>query len=206
MLKIDLDKYNKQLKDKSPKEIVLWALKLSNNRMLSTSFGMHSAALIHLIHQEDKDIKVIWCDTGFNNEGTYIFADDLIKKFELNVEIYSPLKTTAFNKYLYGKPTIENPNFHKLANAIKLEPFKRAIKEVQPKLWFTNIRKEQTEYRNSKNILSYSKEGILKVSPFYFFTNQEIEAYIVDNELPKNINYFDPIKINLKSECGIQLQ
>ena len=169
MLTLDLDIFNKQLKNKSPKEIVNWALNLSNESILSTSFGMHSAALIHLIHQENKEIDVVWCDTGFNNEETYIFADNMIRRFDLNIRIYSPVKTTAYNKYLYGNPTLENPNFQELANAIKLEPFNRAIKELKPRLWFTNIRKEQTEFRNSKNILSYSKEGIFKSESFLFF-------------------------------------
>jgi phosphoadenosine phosphosulfate reductase len=33
-----------------------------------------------------------------------------------------------------------------------------------------------------------------------------LDSYIYENELTKNINYFDPIKAILNRECGIHLQ
>jgi phosphoadenosine phosphosulfate reductase len=80
------------------------------------------------------------------------------------------------------------------------------LKEHQPDLWFTNIRVRQTELRNKKDILSYSKDGILKISPFYYWTDTDLDAYLVKNNLPKNHQYFDPIKALQNRECGIHLQ
>ena len=35
---------------------------------------------------------------------------------------------------------------------VKLEPFRRALKEHNPEIWFTNIRVRQTQYRNYQDI------------------------------------------------------
>ena len=103
-------------------------------------------------------------------------------------------------------PTLEDDNFQQFSEVVKLEPFRRALKEHQPELWFTNIRVRQTELRNKKDILSLSKDGILKVSPFYYWTDQELDHYIKSNKLTKNSDYFDPVKALQNRECGIHLQ
>ena len=43
---IDIEFWNKQLRDKSPDEIIAWALALTDNRIVTTSFGIYSAILL----------------------------------------------------------------------------------------------------------------------------------------------------------------
>ncbi len=92
------------------------------------------------------------------------------------------------------------------SEAVKIEPFRRGLKTENPEVWFTNIRVRQTEYRENKDILSVSKDGILKVSPFYYWTDEELDQFIIDHQLPKNTSYFDPVKALSTRECGIHLQ
>jgi len=73
-------------------------------------------------------------------------------------------------------------------------------------VWFTNIRVRQTEYRNSKDILSFSKDGILKVSPFYYWTDSDLNQYMQTHNLPKNESYVDVTKVLSNRECGIHFQ
>ena len=87
-----------------------------------------------------------------------------------------------------------------------MEPFNRAFKKYQPDVWFTNVRKGQTEYRNKLDVFSFSHEGILKVSPFYHFDDLALEAYIKDKKLPIEFDYFDPVKALENRECGIHLK
>ena len=206
MLNINLEQSNRELKHKTPQEIIDWALLLSNKRIVTTSFGSYSAVLLNTFFEKDKTIKVIWCDTGFNLPATYIHAHYLIKKFKLNISVYSPLISTAYIRSLIGMPSIDDPKHQEFSEIVKLEPFRRALNEHQPEIWFTNIRVRQTKYRNSQDILSYSKEGIIKVSPFYYWTDDDLEKYLRDNNLPKNGTYFDPTKVLNNRECGLQLQ
>ena len=79
------------------------------------------------------------------------------------------------------------------------------MKEHQPDVWFTNIRKGQTAFRNSLDILSLSKDGILKVSPFYNWSDEQLEEYLRKNDLPNETKYFDPTKVLQNRECGLHI-
>ena len=168
MTTLNLKYLNKILKDKAPEEIIDWALNLSNRRIVTTSFGTYSSTLLNLISKKAKDINVIWCDTGYNTSETYEYALNLIHKFRLNINVYKPLLSKPIIDSTYGMPGIYDPKYNEFKEVVKLEPFRRALNDYQPEIWFTNIRFGQTDYRNSKDILSYNKDGILKVSPFFY--------------------------------------
>jgi phosphoadenosine phosphosulfate reductase len=206
IMNLNLEVLNKKLKNKTPDEIIDWALSLSKNRIVTTSFGVYSSVLLSTFHRMDKNIDVIWCDTGFNTPETYNHAINLINKFQLNVHAYAPLQSRAFIESTLGLPEVTDSKHAKFTELVKLEPFRRAIKEHQPKVWFTNIRVRQTEYRNSKDLLSFSKEGVLKVSPFYYWTDDDLDQYMQTHNLPKNESYFDVTKVLSNRECGIHFQ
>lgn len=203
---LDIQRLNLELRHKSPEEIIKWALTLTENRIVTTSFGIYSAVLLTNIVKQDKGIRVLWCDTLYNHQTTYEHADHLIKKHNLNILKYQSLKTKAEIDATIGLPNLTDDNHAQFSEVVKLEPFRRGLKETNPDLWFTNIRVRQTEYRSKKNILSVSKDGILKVSPFYYWTDADLDAYIEQQNLPKNVNYFDPIKALKNRECGIHLE
>ena len=201
----ELKYHNRQLRYQTPHEIALWALELDKRSILTTSFGRYSATLIHLLNGLKSDIPVIWCDTGFYNEQTYAFAHKMMSKFDLNLFQYVPEKTSAYLNFLYERPLETGKNFDEFVEAIKLQPLKRALSEHQPELWFTNIREDQTDFRRSQNILSMTDDGILKVSPFYFYSEEAIKDYMTTYKLPINEDYFDVTKQRFGDECGIQL-
>ncbi|AUC75291.1 phosphoadenylylsulfate reductase [Olleya sp. Bg11-27] len=206
MIELDINKVNKELRHKTPSQIIQWALGLSENRIVTTSFGVYSAILLSKMAEHDKEIKVIWCDTLYNQHSTYEHAAKLIKEYKLNIKKYQSLKSKAEIDATIGLPSIEDDTHAEFSELVKLEPFRRALTENSPDLWFTNIRVRQTELRSKKDILSYSKDGILKISPFYWCTDQDLDRYLIDNNLPKNGDYFDPIKALQNRECGIHLQ
>ncbi|WP_405573334.1 phosphoadenosine phosphosulfate reductase family protein [Winogradskyella sp. Asnod2-B02-A] len=206
MIDINISDWNKKLRYKTPVEIAEWALGLSENKIVTTSFGIYSSVLLSTISKLDKDIRVVWCDTLYNQPSTYKHASNLIEKYQLNILKYQSLYTKEEIDATIGLPTLEDDNHAVFSEAVKLEPFRRALKEQNPDIWFTNIRVRQTEYRDNKDILSYSKDGILKVSPFYYWTDADLDKYIEEHQLEKNINYFDPIKALLNRECGIHFQ
>ena len=78
-----------------------------------------------------------------------------------------------------------------------------AMKEHEPDVWFTNIRKGQTSFRDSIGILSYAADGTLKVSPFYNFSDEELDSYLEAHQLPNEFKYFDPTKVLSNRECGL---
>ena len=203
---MDIDYFNKQLRGIPPVEIISWAVQLSKKRIVTTSFGKYSAVLLSTFQKMDPDINVVWCDTGYNLPETYEHAEYLKNRFNLNLNTYVPKETRAFTEHRLGFPSADQPGHDEFSEVVKLEPFRRALAEHEPEIWFTNIRIRQTALRSSKDILSRSKDGILKVSPFYYWTDDDLDDYLEKHDLPKNSTYFDPVKALETRECGIHLQ
>ena len=56
------------------KERLIWASKTHPGHVaMSTSFGIHSAVLLHMATQVDPDLPVVWIDTGYLMPETVIF-------------------------------------------------------------------------------------------------------------------------------------
>ncbi|RFN60491.1 phosphoadenylylsulfate reductase [Marixanthomonas ophiurae] len=197
---------NQSLRYEAPSEIIKFALQFSEKPWLTTSFGPYSAALLYAATQQKKDLQVVWCDTGYNTNATYSHAQILIEKLQLNIDIFTPNYTTAYIESMIGEPTIDNPKHEFFSEKVKLEPFQEALKKYTPDVWFTNLRKHQTHYRKSIDILSFTEDGILKVCPFYHFTDAQIIAYMQTNNLPAEFDYYDPVKALENRECGIHFQ
>lgn len=205
VLQLDLAKANKFLKELEPIEIIEWMMNLSENPMLTTNFGPYSASLIHAVNTVNKNTSIVWCDTGYNTSQTYDYAHHLIDRFSLNMHIYGPKSTSIYKDTTQGIPFIDTPEHKLFTEEVKLEPFNRAIKEHQPDVWFTNLRADQNEHRSTLDILHIGKEGILKVSPFFYYSEFELELYLQEFGLPNEKRYYDPTKVLAKRECGLHL-
>ncbi|WP_037316227.1 phosphoadenosine phosphosulfate reductase family protein [Salegentibacter sp. Hel_I_6] len=195
---------NQQFKGITPAEIVQWVISNAARPVVTTNFRPYEAAILHAVSEIDPVIKVIWCDTGYNTPQTYIHAKHVIDRLKLNVKLYTPKQTAAYRDALFGGiPDINNPQHEDFTKQVKLEPFLRAMRQQNPDVWFTNLRKGQTSFRDSIDILSYSKDGILKVSPFYHWSDEKLDAYLEQNDLPNEFKYFDPTKVLENRECGL---
>ena len=203
MKNLNIEQINKDLQDKSPTEIIAWALSIAKSPLVTTNFRPYEVAILNACVEVDQDLKVIWCDTGYNTPQTYKHANELIDRLDLNVHLYVPKQTAAHRDATIGIPQIEDPLHKVFTEQVKLEPFNRAMKEHMPDVWFTNLRKGQTAFRSSIDVVSMSKDGLLKVSPFYHWTDEQIDAYLVEKKLPNEFKYFDPTKVLENRECGL---
>ena len=202
---LSLEQANRQLRGIEPFEIIEWVLRYSSKPILTTNFGPYSASLLHAVTKVKKDISVIWCDTGYNTPHTYRFARDIMERLSLNMHIYTPRHTPGFRDALMGIPEVDTEEHRVFTREVKLDPFKKALKEHRPDVWFTNLRRDQTAYRKNLDILHLNKDGILKVSPFFYYDELKMQDYLERFELPNEKKYFDPTKVLDKRECGLHL-
>ncbi|MDO5650509.1 MAG: phosphoadenosine phosphosulfate reductase family protein [Moraxella sp.] len=203
----NLADYNATLHGKTPSEIVQWALSIASNPIITTNFRPYEASILHLISQIQPNIQVLFVDSGYNTEATYRYAQDLIKQLNLNVITYIPAQTRAFRDVaLGGIPNVDSPLHDEFTEQVKLEPFRRALAELQPDVWFNAIRKDQTEFRGALDVLSLSKDGVLKVAPLFYLTDSDLDKYQDTHNLPNEFDYFDPTKALAHRECGLHTQ
>ncbi|MCM4169453.1 Phosphoadenosine phosphosulfate reductase [Arenibacter antarcticus] len=194
---------NQQFKGIPPEEIISWAIQYAQRPLVTTNFRPYEVAILNAVTEVSSNIPVIWCDTGYNTPQTYQHAEELIKRLQLNIKLYVPKQTSAHRDAIMGIPGIDDPRHALFTEQVKLEPFKRAMEEHGPDVWFTNLRKGQTALRDSLDILSLSKDGVLKVSPFYHYNDSQLDSYLKLKNLPNEHKYFDPTKVLEHRECGL---
>ncbi len=203
----ELTRANAELRQKTPLEIVRWAIAQSGGRaIVSTNFRPYEAAILHLAVQAQPDIPVLWVDHGYNRPATYKHAEALRSQLKLNLKPYLPKMTAAHRDAINGPiPTTEDEEGLKKFSAImKLEPFQRGMSELAPKVWITALRKVQNPNRAGLDIVSLDENfGALKVSPLFYHTDAQLEAYLAEHRLPNEWDYFDPAKADEKRECGL---
>ncbi|MCB9246674.1 MAG: phosphoadenosine phosphosulfate reductase family protein [Flavobacteriales bacterium] len=198
-----LNLQNESFKLHTPEEIAQFALKKAKRPVITTNFRPYESAILHLVSRIKPDIPVIWCDTGYNTPATYRHAKKLIAQLDLNIFLYVPAQTKAYRSVFLGMPEIDTPEHDLFTAQVKLEPFRRAMREHNPDVWFTNLRKGQTPFRNSLDVFSTDSNGLLKVSPFYHWTDPDLDLYLKKHKLDNEFNYYDPTKVLSDRECGL---
>ncbi len=204
-LDLDLDSVNAQLRTMSPQDIIRWALGLGHRAIATTSMGRNAAVMLHLVREVDKTLPTIWVDTGYNLRDTYVVAERLIRDLEINIHVYSPQMTSERrNAIMGGIPTVDEEERHQdFTRQVKLEPFDRALQDFAPEIWLTGIRQEETEHRKTLDIVSVDARGIIKVAPIFYWSEDDVEDYMAQQQLPTCRHYFDPTKVQDGRECGL---
>ncbi len=202
-----LTRWNAELRAKSPLEIVRWAVAQAGGRaIVSTNFRPYEAAILHVATQVQPDIPVLWVDHGYNRPATYKHAEALRTSLGLNLKPFLPRLTPAHRDAIHGPiPTTEDEaGLKKFSALMKLEPFQRGMRELAPTVWITALRQVQNPNRAGLDIVSLDGNfGALKVSPFFYATDADLEAYLAQHQLPNEWDYFDPAKADEKRECGL---
>ena len=201
---------NRRFHGESPSKILRWAIAQSKGRaVVSTNFRPYEAVILHLAAQVNPDIPVLWVDHGCNRPATYRHAERLKRLLKLNLKIYLPKISAAHRNAIYGEPPASNDEagLKAFSAQMKLEPFQRGMKELAPKVWITALRKMQNPNRAGLDIVSRDKNfGALKLSPLFYWSDQDLENYLKEHHLPNEWDYFDPAKADEKRECGLHAE
>jgi phosphoadenosine phosphosulfate reductase len=199
--------WNGELRSRSPLEITRWAIGLAGGQaIVSTNFRPYEAVILHLCVEVQPDIPVLWVDHGYNRPATYRHAEHLRQLLDLNLKPFLPRISASHRDALYGPlPAIDDDAGLKEFSAVmKLEPFRRGMRQLAPRVWITALRKVQNPNRAALDIVSHDATfSTLKVNPVFYLTDEEMEAYLEGHHLPNEWDYFDPAKADEKRECGL---
>lgn len=201
---MNLDQLNQNYAGKAPQDIIRHALSLPGKAVVTTHFGPLEAVILHMTMQVKPDTQVIWVDHGYNTKATYRCAELIMQQLNLNVDVFTPKVTAARQEAaLGGIPNYTEDSHAVFTHNFKLEPFRRAMSTHAPAIWLTALRKEQTEFRQSLNIFTQDDKGVLKVAPFFHWTEVQMRAYLAEHKLPNEDSYYDPTKALENRECGL---
>ena len=182
---VDIDAANRQLEELDALGRIHWAWeKFGAGVVASTSFGLQSAVMIHLVREASKEIPVIFIDTGYLFPGTYEYALKLQDKFGFKASVYSAKQSPAFQEASYGKLWEQGKEGMTKYNWLnKKEPMGRALKETGAKLWLAGLRRSQATDRKNLNFLE-EQNGVLKLYPILDWDDRKTYQYIPQNDLP----------------------
>ncbi len=167
-------------------QLIQWASLVAGNRLvMSTSFGIQSAALLHLVTRVLPEIPVMWVDTGYLPAETYRFAEELTRRLNLNLKVYQSAITPARMEALYGrlwelKDVQALDRYHRIR---KVEPMQHALQELGATAWLAGLRAEQTEHRRTLRRVD-RQSGRLKVLPILRWTAKDVHEYLRTHDLP----------------------
>ena len=89
-IQTNLRKYNQELLDKKPQEMLTWGYENFDNKFaITTSFGIQSSVILDMVSKLSlqKKIKIFWIDTGYLPPETYHYAEKLIDNLSLEIEV-----------------------------------------------------------------------------------------------------------------------
>ena len=157
---------------------------LPGQHIVSSSFGAQSAVMLHLVTRLQADIPIVLIDSGYLFAETYRFVDELTQRLGLNLKIFRPERSGAWQEARSGKrweQGLAGIEAYNLDN--KVEPMQRAIEELDVGTWFSGLRRSQSVERAKTPFVERSGDRF-KVYPIADWTDKDIYDYLTKHDLP----------------------
>jgi phosphoadenosine phosphosulfate reductase len=173
------------LEKASAEDRVKWAHEtFGEGLILTTSFGIQSAVMLHMVSSIVPDIPIVFIDTGYLFPETYRFAKELTLRLKLNLKKYHAAMSAAEQEALFGKLWESGPDALARYNFMnKVEPMERAVRELGATAWLAGLRREQASSRTDVSAVQVQNR-ITKVHPIIDWTSRDVYQYLTKHDLP----------------------
>ena len=184
-LDFDLAETNQRLENVTAQERVAWAVEqFDGGLVLSSSFGIQAAVMLHLASEAKPDIPVIFVDTGYLFPETYTFVEQLTDRLDLNLKVYRARRSSSWQEAIDGRrweDGLEGIEAYNQEN--KVEPMNRALEELNATAWLAGLRRQQSSSREKLTVLALAKDRV-KIHPIIDWTDKNVHDYLKANDLP----------------------
>jgi len=216
----------------SPVDRIRWALRtfgetdqtgLLQHIIVPTSGGDTSLAAPHSMRQalladgNPAHFTMVFVDTLVHNPGTLSHVEKMRERGEQDgyeIRIYRtclPFVTREDIDLAYpGWDTYDDDHreqFEAAREALKLEPFRRALGELKGDNKPLCLISGATSLITTSRVgppLKKREDGLYELNFFAGFSSQQIDAYMKKNKLPRNPDHVDPFKGEKQNlECGL---
>lgn len=166
-----------ELEHATPAEIVGWAAETFTTGLVATaSFG--DAALVHLVATHAPETPVVLIDTQYLFAETLWYAQHLSERVGANLTIIGPDPSVV-------PDDLWSHNVEACCAARKVEPLRRTLSGKSA--WITGLRRADSPLRAGTPVAAWDPgHGLVKVNPLARMTDDEVEQYHLDHDLPRN--------------------
>ena len=166
-----------------PTEIIRWAVETFRPDVaLTSSFGVDSAALLHMAVQADPRISIRFVDTGFHFPETLRFMEELTRRFHLNVCVFRTRLPAGDIERLKREHAARPIDDRYCCGEYKVEATRRALAGLR--CWITGLMREEAVTRKATPFVEVLESGLTKVAPIVAWSARQIHAYLEEHRLP----------------------
>lgn len=157
-----------------PSRIIGWAVAEFGTRLCLTA-SMTDAVLIDLAVKADPGIEVVFIDTGYHFPETLETVEAVRRRYGLNLRIM----TVATQE-----PSLWEADPENCCSAVKVGQLDRALADKDA--WMSGLRRAEAATRANAPIVGRDIRGLIKVNPLATWTDQDVDGYIADHDVPVN--------------------
>lgn len=149
---------------------------------LVSSFGAESVVLLHLVSEVDRNLPVIFLDTGKLFAETIAYRHEVAERLRLtDVRTIIPDPDRLAGGDPHGALWMTNPDL--CCHYRKTEPLNRALSGFDA--WFTGRKRFQNRVRAELPVFEADGERI-KVNPLVNWSSEKLKAYAAEHALPEH--------------------
>lgn len=158
----------------TPHEILRWAGEtFGDDLVVTASFG--DPVLAHLANSVLPGVDIVLLDTGYLFAETEWYADDLRRRFGLNLRTVHPLPDVERDVW--------QTDTDACCEARKVEPLQRAL--AGKRAWVTGVRRADSPSRaNTPVVFDDLLRAVTKINPIAAWSDDDVATYTAMHELP----------------------
>jgi phosphoadenosine phosphosulfate reductase len=154
--------------------------KFGDALVVANSLGKDSGTVWHLAKQVSPKIKGFIITTRFKPAETKQFMKEEVAK-------YPELKVFSNDEEISDKLYETDPD--RCCDILKVEPTRRAIKEMNVKCWVTGLRCTEGRTRTDFKEIEERDVGLIKLNPILIWYEREVWQYLAINKVNVNPLY-----------------
>ncbi|WVQ70032.1 phosphoadenosine phosphosulfate reductase [Kwoniella botswanensis] len=189
----DIEKFNLELENKSPQDILRWAIDNLDGLYQTTAFGLTGTAALDMlskISQEREEIHLvplIFIDTLHHFPETLQLSQTASENYLAELHTYKPQGADTAEEFAgkYGEKLWETDEAS-YDYLVKVEPAARAYQELGVRAVITGRRRSQGSDRANLKVLEVDERGLIKVNPLISWGYKEVKDYVDKENVPYN--------------------
>lgn len=148
--------------------------------VVANSLGKDSCAVWHLAKRVSPDVRGFIVTTRFKPEETVEFMDQTVARHP-ELRVYSSDGPVP--------PRLYETDPDRCCEVLKVEPTRRAVREMKVTCWVTGLRCTEGRTRTDFQEIEERDEGLVKLNPILIWHEREVWQYLAIHQVPVNPLY-----------------
>jgi phosphoadenosine phosphosulfate reductase len=177
-----------RLEGAPPEAVIRWAVD-TFGESICIAASMADAVLIDIASQVAPDVNVVFLDTGYHFPETLETRDRVEKRYPIRLHTILPRQTVEEQDATFG-PKLHDRDPDACCSLRKVEPLARTLDGYLA--WASGIRRDEAATRRNVGVVEWDrKRSMVKVNPLACWTQQQVDEYVIANDVEVNPLIYD---------------